>query len=126
VRTWIFERNGGAWDINGEFFNANLSRADVTRGSAEIWELRNPDDGWTHPIHIHHEEGRILSMTNAIGVNVPVPAQERGRKDVYMLHPGWTVRVFLRFRDHVGKYPMHCHNLAHEDHAMMVRFDIVP
>jgi FtsP/CotA-like multicopper oxidase with cupredoxin domain len=126
VRVWTFERNGGAWDINGEFFNVNLSRADVPRGSAEIWELRNPDDGWTHPIHVHHEEGRILSITNAAGVNVPVAAQERGRKDIYMLHPGYTVRVFLRFRDHLGKYPMHCHNLAHEDHAMMVRFDIVP
>ena len=22
-------------------------------------------------------------------------------------------------RDWVGKYPMHCHNVVHEDHAMM-------
>jgi FtsP/CotA-like multicopper oxidase with cupredoxin domain len=24
-----------------------------------------------------------------------------------------------------GRYPMHCHNVVHEDHAMMVRWDIV-
>jgi FtsP/CotA-like multicopper oxidase with cupredoxin domain len=36
------------------------------------------------------------------------------------------VRIFIRFRDFVGKYVMHCHNLVHEDHAMMVRWDIEP
>jgi len=25
-----------------------------------------------------------------------------------------------------GRYPMHCHNVVHEDHAMMLRGDIVP
>jgi FtsP/CotA-like multicopper oxidase with cupredoxin domain len=126
VRTWVFERSGGAWVINGEFFNVNQTRAAIPVNSAEIWELRNPNDGWTHPIHIHHEEGRILSRTDINGVNIPIYPQERGRKDVYVLHPGETVRVFLRFRDHAGKYPMHCHNLVHEDHAMMLRWDIVP
>jgi FtsP/CotA-like multicopper oxidase with cupredoxin domain len=32
--------------------------------------------------------------------------------------------VYIKFRDWLGKYPMHCHNLIHEDHAMMVRWDI--
>jgi FtsP/CotA-like multicopper oxidase with cupredoxin domain len=32
----------------------------------------------------------------------------------------------LRFSDFVGKYIMHCHNTVHEDHAMMVRWDVVP
>ena len=35
------------------------------------------------------------------------------------------IRVFQRFRDFTGRYPMHCHNTVHEDHAMMIRFDIV-
>jgi FtsP/CotA-like multicopper oxidase with cupredoxin domain len=26
----------------------------------------------------------------------------------------------------VGKYVSHCHNLAHEDHAMMFGWEIVP
>ena len=29
-------------------------------------------------------------------------------------------RIFL------GRYPLHCHNVLHEDHAMMLRFDIEP
>jgi FtsP/CotA-like multicopper oxidase with cupredoxin domain len=24
-----------------------------------------------------------------------------------------------------GRYVMHCHNVVHEDHAMMIRWDIV-
>ena len=31
----------------------------------------------------------------------------------------------MRFRDYVGLYPMHCHNVVHEDHAMMVMWKIV-
>ena len=33
--------------------------------------------------------------------------------------------MFRKFRDFTGKYVMHCHNTVHEDHAMMIRFDIV-
>jgi FtsP/CotA-like multicopper oxidase with cupredoxin domain len=32
--------------------------------------------------------------------------------------------VYIRFRDFEGRYPIHCHNLVHEDHAMMLRFDV--
>lgn len=124
-RTWTFNRSNGMWTINGQHFNVNTVRANPKKGTAEIWTLRNLDDGWSHPIHIHFEEGRILSKTKN-GVSVPVPAHERGRKDVYVLDEISTVEVFLRFRDFTGKYPMHCHNVIHEDHAMMLRFDIKP
>ena len=30
-----------------------------------------------------------------------------------------------RFRDFVGRYLIHCHNMNHEDNFMMVRWDIV-
>ena len=33
-------------------------------------------------------------------------------------------RLFMRFRDMKGRYVMHCHNVVHEDHAMMIRWDI--
>ena len=55
-----------------------------------------------------------------------MPVHERGRKDVFVLGKNTTMRVFLRFRDFLGKYVMHCHNLTHEDHAMMVRWDVIP
>jgi FtsP/CotA-like multicopper oxidase with cupredoxin domain len=124
VRRWVFERSGGMWTVNGQLFNVNAPRAIVPKGSAEIWELVNTDNGWSHPIHIHFEEGRIIAKTSN-GVSVAIPPHERGRKDVYVLSEASTVRVYLRFRDFTGKYPMHCHNLIHEDHAMMVRWDIV-
>ena len=124
-RRWVFERTNGMWAVNGQFFDVFASRATVRKGSAEVWELVNPSGGWSHPVHIHFEEGRILSRTHE-GSSIPVPAHERGRKDVYVLGPNESVKVFLRFRDFMGKYPMHCHNLVHEDHAMMIRWDIVP
>jgi hypothetical protein len=31
----------------------------------------------------------------------------------------------MRFKDFFGKYTMHCHNVIHEDHAMMVRWDLM-
>ncbi|WP_369959321.1 multicopper oxidase family protein [Pseudomonas benzenivorans] len=123
VRRWVFERKNGMWAINGQFFNPNQSRAVIPKGGAEVWELVNIDNGWSHPIHIHFEEGRILSMTRD-GVAVPVPPEWQGRKDVYVLREMSSFRIFLRFRDYVGKYVMHCHNLIHEDHAMMLRWDI--
>jgi FtsP/CotA-like multicopper oxidase with cupredoxin domain len=123
VRRWEFKREGGMWTINGELVNVYQPRAMMSRGSAEIWELVNPSGGWSHPVHIHFEEGRILSKT-LDGLSVPIPVYERGRKDVYVLEPNSVVRVLLRFRDFTGKYVMHCHNMAHEDHAMMVRWDI--
>lgn len=124
VRTFIFERRQNMWAINGQFINVNKPRAEIREGSTEIWELVNPEDGWDHPIHIHFEEGRILSKT-VKGKSVPVPPHEKGRKDVYVLGEDMTIRVLLRFRDYKGKYVMHCHNLIHEDHAMMMRWDIV-
>jgi FtsP/CotA-like multicopper oxidase with cupredoxin domain len=124
VRQWVFARSGGLWTVNDELFQVGLPRAMIQKGSAEIWELVNPEDGWHHPIHIHFEEGRIIRRT-VNGINAPIPAHERGRKDVYVLGKNETLRVYLRFRDFTGKYPMHCHNTIHEDHAMMVRFDVV-
>jgi len=48
------------------------------------------------------------------------------RKDVVRLQGNEEIRLFMRFRDFHGRYPMHCHNVVHEDHAMMLRWDIVP
>ena len=41
------------------------------------------------------------------------------------LHPNERVLLFFRFRDWLGKYPIHCHNVVHEDHAMMGLWDVV-
>lgn len=48
------------------------------------------------------------------------------RRDVATLNPNDELIVFMRWADFYGKYVMHCHNVVHEDHAMMIRWDIVP
>ena len=118
TRTFSFARDGGAWTVNGKLFE-NKREVVVKKGSAEIWNLRNESGGWAHPVHIHFEEGRILKRNGATP-----PPWERGRKDVYFLGPNENVSVFLRFRDFTGCYVMHCHNTIHEDHGMMIRYDI--
>ena len=120
TRRWEFARGNGGWTVNGKLFDVLTASAQPKRNTAEIWILKGGGD-WSHPIHIHFEEGRILSRNGA-----PPAPHEAGRKDVYVLAPNDEVRVFLRFRDFEGKYMMHCHNLIHEDHAMMIRWDIVP
>ena len=48
------------------------------------------------------------------------------RRDIVLLLPGWEIKVFMRWKDFLGKFVMHCHNVVHEDHAMMIRWDITP
>ena len=121
TRTWSFENKNGAWTVNGRLFDANRVDAQVKQGTAEIWVFRNEFRDWSHPIHVHFEEFQILARNSSMP-----PADEKARKDVVRLAPGDEVKVFLRFRDFKGRYIMHCHNLLHEDHAMMIRFDVVP
>jgi len=120
VRNWNFNRDRGQWTINGKFFDPDNPGALIPEGNSEIWVLQNDSGGWQHPIHIHEEEFQILSRDGR-----PPAVPERGRKDVVRLEFGSMVRVLKRFRDYLGRYPMHCHNTVHEDHAMMVRWDII-
>lgn len=55
-----------------------------------------------------------------------VPTVEIARKDVTRLQFNETDTLFFRFRDFVGDWPMHCHNTVHEDHAMMLLFQVQP
>jgi FtsP/CotA-like multicopper oxidase with cupredoxin domain len=120
TRRWEFDRENDVWTVNGKIFDVSKPSAFIKRGQPEIWILQGKGS-WHHPVHIHLEEARILSRNG-----LPPPPHERGRKDVFVLHPGEEVRVYICFTDFLGKYIMHCHNTVHEDHHMMVRFDVVP
>ncbi len=52
------------------------------------------------------------------------PRVEQGRKDVARLQFGEEIAIYFKFRDFVGRCPMHCHNVVHEDHEMMLSFEI--
>ncbi|MFZ6048586.1 multicopper oxidase family protein [Pseudomonas sp. CR3202] len=123
VRRFEFNRKNGLWKIDGQVVDVEKPRVVVKQGEAQVWELVSEAGGWYHPIHIHFEEGRILSKT-VDEVEVPIPPHERGRKDVFVLEQTMSIKILLHFRDFKGKYVMHCHNVIHEDHAMMLRWDI--
>jgi FtsP/CotA-like multicopper oxidase with cupredoxin domain len=113
----------------------------VLKGSTEEWVIRNDTmaGSWLHPVHIHLEEGRILertvcnvpSATGCAPANrtvVPLtPWEDAGnsRRDVYPVPGQHRLRIRLAFRDFVGRYLIHCHNMNHEDAFMMLRWDVV-
>lgn len=130
---WDFTLVNGRFLINGLEFDHNRVDHVVLKGSAEEWTLANDvaAGNWLHPVHIHFEEGRIMSrrvrtsQNPDVFQNVPLLPEELGRRDVYPLPPQNRVVLRMRFRDFVGRYLIHCHNMNHEDGFMMVRWDIV-
>jgi FtsP/CotA-like multicopper oxidase with cupredoxin domain len=121
-RTFVFDNSNGGWTVNGKFFDCNENRFSVQQNTVEQWTLVNAGGGWQHPIHIHFEEFQTLSIDGRPPGNSPLV--QTGRKDVMRLEADTQATVFFRFRDFLGRYPMHCHNTVHEDHAMMLRFEI--
>ena len=121
-RTFKFDRSNGGWTVNGQLADITKPTFAIKQGDCEIWTLQNNSGSWSHPIHIHFEEFQILQRSSVPNVE----PHELCRKDVLLLRPNESVKVFFRFRDFLGKYVMHCHNVVHEDDAMMLRWDIVP
>ncbi len=131
VRTFDFERggtDGSPWSIRVDGGPVSLGMdphrvsAAVTQGQWEVWNLTS-GNGWSHPVHIHFEEGQILSRDGAAP-----PLWEAGaRKDVYRIGggPGNSndLSVLIRFREFLGTFMEHCHNTQHEDHSMLLRWD---
>jgi FtsP/CotA-like multicopper oxidase with cupredoxin domain len=142
----IFEVQRGSaggeieWLINGIPFDptkvsmslknpaGNTLPAQQKKNSFNLWEIRNGGGGWVHPFHLHMEEHRTV-MRNGKDVSLkadPGHPDDMSREDLAALDPSESVIVYRGFRDFVGPYVAHCHNLAHEDHAMMFGWEITP
>jgi FtsP/CotA-like multicopper oxidase with cupredoxin domain len=133
-RVFKLERGGGTgssgtseieWMINGRPFDETVQLATPKRGSWEAWEIQNGGGGWVHPLHIHEEEHRVV-MRNGKAVPDARHPDDISKEDVVALDAGESVIIARQFRTFTGKYVCHCHNLAHEDHAMMFGWQIVP
>src|SRR3954464_10242035 len=117
----------GPWgvktDNQGDTLDADYGRVTAAphQGSTEQWTLKNGGGGWDHPIHIHFEEGQILSRNGSAS---NVPAWEKGRKDVYRLRPRGAPTITTPVRDWGGMFMEHCHNTVHEDNAMLMRWEL--
>ena len=123
TRKFVFDYDNGLWTVNGRLMDPDRVDAKIEQGSAEIWTFQNNGQQWAHPVHTHFEEFQILTVN---GQPVPPGDVLNSRKDVVELAPMTEVTFFGRWRDFLGKHVMHCHNVVHEDHAMMIRWDIVP
>jgi manganese oxidase len=92
-------------------------------GTTEVWKLKT-GGGWSHPVHVHFEEGIILRR----GGKEPPEWEKWTRKDVYRIgtEPDSTqsIEFAIHFREFAGTYMEHCHNTQHEDNSMLVRWDI--
>jgi FtsP/CotA-like multicopper oxidase with cupredoxin domain len=123
VRRFEFERTNGAWAINGKFFDHHRVDAVEKLNTQSIWVLSNSSGGWDHPIHIHNMEFVMLDRNGQ-----PPHPGEAGLKDVFMVGQNETVRVMACWTGpkNIGRYVFHCHNVEHEDMAMMGIFEVVP
>ena len=124
VEPWTIKTDGGA-SFNATSVHNVFDRISAApeKESVEIWHIKNGGNGWSHPVHIHFEEGQILQRGG-----VAPPMWETGaRKDMYRVGPlpdtTDSVDVAIRVRDFLGTYVEHCHNTTHEDHAMLLRWD---
>jgi spore coat protein A len=54
----------------------------------------------------------------------PPFSYELGPKDTVYLGESEAVRVIAPFGPHTGRYMIHCHNLVHEEHDMMVQYEV--
>ncbi|MFP6629863.1 MAG: multicopper oxidase domain-containing protein, partial [Myxococcota bacterium] len=113
---WTIKTDGG----QGLGADPSLVSAAPDLGSVEIWHLESSSGSWAHPVHIHFEEGQILTKDG----QEPPPWEKWSRKDVYRLGPlpdsAHEMAIAIRFREFGGSYMEHCHNTQHEDHAMLL------
>ncbi|MFB6893817.1 multicopper oxidase family protein [Kitasatospora sp. NPDC056327] len=117
VATRVFgfrrSRNAG-WTINNQAYRPGRALARPALGSTEIWRFFSDVH---HPVHVHLNSFQVLSRNG----RDPGP-YDAGWKDTVDLRPAEAVEVLVRFSDYEGAYMLHCHNLEHEDMAMMADF----
>jgi FtsP/CotA-like multicopper oxidase with cupredoxin domain len=139
--TWRFDRDPigtvpRRFLINSRDFDVDVPQHCIIKNTCEEWfidnntgQLPSGPTNWAHPVHIHFEEFRILKRFANIGgvlTEVPVPPLSAGRKDVTKVEAGEAALIRMQFRDYLGDYLIHCHNMGHEDAFMMVHWVIVP
>ncbi|MGW0580575.1 multicopper oxidase family protein [Streptomyces sp. NPDC002920] len=114
TRDFHFRGSSDGWTINGEEFRPGRALARPRLGQTEVWRFTT---NFHHPVHLHLDHFQVVSRNNrAPG------AFDHGWKDTVDLRPAEAVEVVTRFTDYPGTFMIHCHNLEHEDMAMMGDF----
>ncbi|WP_433060764.1 multicopper oxidase family protein [Dactylosporangium sp. CS-033363] len=116
-RTFHFSQaSNGTWRINDLEYRPGRALARPRLGDVEHWRFVTD---FHHPIHLHLNHFQVVSRNaQAIG------AYDHGWKDTVDLRASEAVEVAVRFTDYPGTFMLHCHNLEHEDMAMMADFTV--
>ncbi|MEU3354259.1 multicopper oxidase family protein [Streptomyces sp. NPDC037389] len=122
VRVFDFRRTEAGedrqmWTINGRPFSTGTLLASPRLGSVERWRFSSD---FHHPVHVHLAQFQVVAR----GGRSPAAA-DAGWKDTVDVRPYEVVEVLVRFAGYKGRYMLHCHNLEHEDMAMMGNFQVV-
>ncbi|WP_305965203.1 multicopper oxidase family protein [Streptomyces sp. IMTB 2501] len=117
TRHFDFRRSDDAWTINGRPFSTSEILARPRLNTVERWRFTSD---FHHPVHLHLAHFQVLSR----GGRVPEPT-DAGWKDTVDVRPYEVVDALVRFRGYRGRYLLHCHNLEHEDMAMMANYEVV-
>ncbi len=119
VRTRVFDfsyRGARGWLINRKPYDPSRMDAQPKLDSTEIWRLQTD---FNHPLHLHLVHFQVLSHSGRPG------PYDAGWKDTIDLGPGQAADILVRFSGYRGRYVFHCHNLEHEDMAMMGNFEVI-
>ena len=124
------DRSHGEWTINGvRWADIEASRFTKLFGNpqpfdVEQWTITNQSGGWFHPVHIHLVDFKIIARNTNGGRPF---AWETGPKDTVYAGENESITTLMQFNpqpDGLGRFMIHCHNLVHEDHDMMVQFSV--
>ncbi len=108
------------WTINGQAYRMdNPPLATPTLGTIEHWKFINPSNH-PHPMHLHLVQFQVVAVNGE-----PQEASDYGWKDTVVVPPASELTIVVRFLSHLGRYVFHCHNLEHEDFAMMAEFEVI-
>jgi spore coat protein A len=88
--------------------------ATVRAASTELWRIGTDIH---QPVHIHLSPFQVVARQGR-----PPNPTDAGWKDTIDLRPVEYADLLVRFPELPGRHVMHCHNLEHEDMAMMAAF----
>ena len=105
-----------------------LASSRETAFSDPAWVYELKWDGVRIQAQIRGRQLRLISRNGRDVTTTPLKSHpdDKSREDLVALDPGESTVIYRGFRDFVGPYVAHCHNLAHEDHAMMFGWEITP
>jgi FtsP/CotA-like multicopper oxidase with cupredoxin domain len=120
-RRWelMFSTSGTPrWQISGLEFDMDRIDARPRLDTTERWLFVNRSHR-PHPMHLHGMLFRVLERSGGA-----VHAGERAWKDTTMVGVDETVIVQPRFAPYPGRYVFHCHNMEHQQKAMMLQMEV--